>query len=719
MIAKINELKRSTSLQNVKALCETTIAAMSSAIYNGVTNEARFEIEKAATENLFEGLSTYTQDKVVKEWLNKEKRLYSIKNLGIKNAINKLKESEGKYDDTLNAILEQYEEKTKQYPEVLLYEEFVSALSGDYNFVPAVTTQLSAIKNRVNQYKNDIDISKIIETMRITRSNYLLPLIEDVVNDYLTNKTEQSKSLLKETLVKFSYDPYVQDLINAITLDSTNLQLEYANGNVEIDNVYSPIMYLGEHEVAFNIKGSFYVKKGNNINKLKKSDVNKLDKNFLKLCEAVNVPNVEIRKNDITVYVKKDKAVINEDSVTINGSKMNEQDFKNAAEVSQWAGNTDFYMLTEELRQNFNEITEINFAKRVYLKENEGYAADILRLRDNIFITTYDPKNNKSTFYRNINPIQADKIMSEHMSFDVSKTFSDILPNKNKILNLISETKQSYSDYINNLKNRINEFESTYDNSKVSKEILDALNEELSEVKNEYKDYMNETERYINIAEGISINLNVNGKEYNIPIPEETPAAKGENNTTAVTTGDASGTVVGAENINDQPASAITFDTGNSELLGSSPSIDSDSVDLGVDNVEAAADAAEAKNKNKDDEDSDEDSDDENKKDSDEDKLGLEDNEKDSDDKEDDEEEDEDKISSTLSGKSKSKSKSKKDENKFQTYKKEKDLSEDDDEIEIEKIKAEKKPRKKARVFLKKGVKINESKNLKKRKIDL
>lgn len=588
MIAKISELKRSTNLPDVKSLCETTIAAMSSAIYNGVTPEARFEIERVAIENLFEGLSKFEKDNTVKGWLDTEKRLFSIKNIGVRKAINNLKESDGKYDQTLNIILEQFEEKINVYPEVLIYEEFISALSNNFGWMPGVSTELEGLSKKINQYKNDIDISKIIETMKSTKSNYLLPLIEDVVNNYLTNKTEQTKSSLKEALVKFSYDPFVRDLINIIMLDAKDLQLEYASANADIDKVYSPLLYLGESEVVFNVKGTFYIKKGNNINKLKKNEALNLDENFRSLCEAVNLPNIEFDRNKIKLYVGNDYAIISENEIIVNDKKMNEEELKNSAEISQWVGNTNFFMLAEALQRNFNEIVEIDFVKRVYLKENEGYGADIFKLRDNIFINTYDPNNNKSTFYRNINPIQAEKIMMEHMRFDVSKSFEDILPNKEKILKQIDEAKQSYVDYINDLTRRINEFEINPFNEEINKEIISVLKEELREVKNEYKDYTNEIEQYTNVSEGVTVSIDVDGEKYTVPIPQKNSTAKGEqaDNTT--------GTVVGAEYMEDSPASEITFNGEESELLGNNPSMEDDKVDLGVDNVEVEADAAEA-----------------------------------------------------------------------------------------------------------------------------
>ena len=587
MIAKISELKQKTTQQDIKSLCETTIAAMSSAIYNRVTPEARFEIERAATENLFNELSKYSDDKIIKEWLDNEKRLYSIKNIGVRKAINSLKENEAKIDPTLFAILEYFEEKINHTPEVLIYEEFISALAGEYNWVSGVTTQLDAISNRVNNYKHDIDISKIIETMKSTRSNYLLPLIEDVVNGYINNKTEQSRSHLKETLNKFSYDPFIKDIINIVMLDATDLQLDYTNEG-EIEKVYSPLMHLGENEVAFNIKGTFYIKKGNNINKIKKSDVEQLDENFRGLCEAINVPNVELSKKEIKVYVNNDLAIINENSITINDKELTNEAFKNAVELSQWAGNTNFYMLAGVLHENFNEIVEVDFAKHVYLKEDESHSADVIKLRNNIFITTYDTVNNKATFYRNINPIQAEKVMMEHMRFDVSKTFVDILPNKEKILTQINEAKKAYIEYIANLNEKINEYQNTPNNLETISLVIEALQEELRDVKNEYKDYVNEIEKYTNISENIVVSLDVDGEKYTVPIPTKTSTAKGE------VAPDQAGTVVGAELMDPSPATEITFDDDKTELLGDSPSIQDDEVDLGVDNVEAAADAAEA-----------------------------------------------------------------------------------------------------------------------------
>lgn len=590
MIDKLNELKSNSNSPQIRELCESTINTLTSAIYAGVSEDARHEIEKLSMESLFEKLSTIKDDKYASTWLKNQKRIYAVKNIGVRDAINSLHESEGKHNPLLADVLDTYEGRLATTPEVLLYEEFIGSMK-NFVWMPSVERSIKAINENVTTYGNDVSISKILEEMKLTRSNYLVPLIEDVVNDYLNNKTEETKHILKETLVKFSYDEYVRSIINIAMQDSVSLQLEYASANADIETVYSPLKYLGENEVMFNIKGTYYVKKGNNVNRIKNADVQNIDPKFRSVCEAVNHPYVEISKKDIKVYLGKDKAVINEDSITLNDHKMNINEFKAFDETAAFRSNNAIYELANVLSENFDEIAEVDFVKRVCLKENAEHAADVFKLRENICITTYDPVNNKVTFYRNINPIQAEKIMMEHMRFDVSSTFKDILPNKDKILNQINETKQSYIDYINELGSKITDLQSQ-GTSKTITMAVEAINEELSEVKNEYKDYVNNVEKYTNVSEGITLSLDVDGKKYTIPIPQADAPTRGAGDEIK---GEA-GTEVSAED-NTEPSSQVTFDSDESELLGQNPSMDSDRVDLGTDEIEAAADAAEAAQK--------------------------------------------------------------------------------------------------------------------------
>jgi len=598
MIEKINSLKSKTQNKEVKALCEKAVSNLNEGIYRDIPSHAKVEIDNAIIKNLFEKLSAIDEVET-QEWLNNSKRVWSVKNLGVREAVNTLTSSEAEDVNALKQTLDFFREQLESEPEVLLYESFITAMQS-FSYLPKVGNAVQAIKDRVDNYEADVSITKIMETMKKTRSSYLLPIIEDLVQNYLDNKTEQTKSSLKEGLIKFSYDPFIRDIINLVAIDATNLQLEYANARCDIEKVFSPVLYLGENEAIFSVRGSYYIKKGNTLSRLNKDSIKRLDPEFVTLCEAINSPDVVIDGKSISVYKGSDKAVITEKGVTLNGQAFTNEDYHNSAKIAKWTGKGTLLSLVEMLRQNFNEIAEVDFAKRVFLKENREYSADVFKLRDNISITTFDPQMGKGIFYRNVNPIQAKKLMMEHLRFDMSGTFRDLLPAEEKINEEIEETKKEYAACITDLEKRIYEFKSAPFQSKSVPAVIEALEEELADVKEEYKDYLNLVESHIRIPKGdISeakltldiegpLNIEVNGQKYTVPIPAEAGGGEGE------VSSDEFGSEVGGDEIAGEPASAITFDDSDTELLGDSPSIQADEVTLGSDQVEADADAAEA-----------------------------------------------------------------------------------------------------------------------------
>lgn len=611
MITNIISLKNET-LDNskVQSICENAIASLTSATYNNVPSEAKYEIEKYTIENLFEQLSSI-EDPKIKSWVNSNQRMYTIKNLDLRGTLNKMIKENTHI--AAGYILNEMLNRLNTTPEIFLYEDVISALSG-YNYLPAIETGLSAISSRVDKYKNDLDITKILETMKTTKSNYIVPLIERHIENYLINKSEQSKSLLKEALMKFSYDPFVADMINILTLDATQLQLEYTKESV-VETVYSPIIYNEEIGTIFNVKGTFYLKKGNSISKLSNKMVESLDVDFINLSNILNDQSVVVTESNISIYFNNTKAVINESNVTIGNEVYNKNDINNLQHSLSLINdkNSNVFRAIKIVFESYNDIAELDFVKRVSLNESinnvysqfNGKSADIFRLRDNIFITTHD-NINKSIFYRNVNPIQAKTIIKEHLNYDVSKAFSDILPQEEKILKEMEETKIEYVNYIQMLENKISEFNNI-------KDITDLLNEELADVKNEYKEYVAICEKYTRPIESnnsideeltLSIKNDKTGQSHTVIIPDEI--------TNGLQTGNEAGSIVGAENVQ-QDASAVTFDADKSAALQdtSNITIPADAEEIEAEAEDAEEDAEEDIEKDTEEETSDEEKDDE------------------------------------------------------------------------------------------------------------
>ena len=121
----------------------------------------------------------------------------------------------------------------------------------------------------------------------------------------------QNKAILKQRLQAFEYDPFVRDILNVVMHDLSmentvylGESVENINSVVHTEKIFSPVKYIKENECVFNVKGTYYNRKGNTITRLSKSSVNNLDESFKTLCNLINHPAVSIddMNNVISIY---------------------------------------------------------------------------------------------------------------------------------------------------------------------------------------------------------------------------------------------------------------------------------------------------------------------------------------------------------------------------------------------------------------------------------
>jgi len=426
---------------------------------------------------------------------------YTIKRI-LKNSTN----------EGLKAYCEQYINALNSgKAEETLYESFISGISR-WNYLSAVDTETSALKDRISKYQQDIDLKKILRVMEGTGSYYIVPLIENVVVDYMDNKSMTNKTILKQRLQAFEYDPFVRDILNVVMLDQSlentvylGESVEKINNIVHTEKVYSPVKYVKENECIFNVKGTYYTRKGNTITKLAKSNIENLDESFKTLCNLINHPavNIDGENNMISIYEGSDVAKITETSIEINGKPVSESELDTIANNSHLMNEhkEGFYAATKMINENFDKIAYIDFVKRLSMNESSnGKSVDVFRIKNNIFVNTSNAALGTSTFYRNVNPIQCRSYINEHMELNVSPLFEDILPNQHAILEGIEETKKQYEDYIDELNSKKEEFEKMKDSSDDTKDIEDAIkliDDELKDVQKKYDEYQKDSEKYV------------------------------------------------------------------------------------------------------------------------------------------------------------------------------------------------------------------------------
>ena len=567
-ILKENE-RDLANMKNVQSLYESNLSYIAGNIEHKLSVYLSDKSDKNRTE-LHEAISVFTGNKSVNNILENlsydeyevkhGKKLHNLKSVSIKeektyteeevkNLINKkIKEIESKpvlekkevssyknidthieLNSTIMKILENcgtnkkladfcmnyYNELNRGVSEEALYESFISGIS-NWNYMPAVETEISAMKSRTEKYKQEIDIKRILDYMSQTGSYYIVPLIEECVMDYVESKSLQNKAILKQRLVPFEFDPFVRDIENILVYDLSipntvylGESLEKKNNYVHTDIVYSPVLYVKENESIFNIKGMYYVKKGNSISRLPKKDILLLPESFTNICNHINSSDVKFinETNEIKIYSGNDVAIISESAITINGKKVTTGELNRLYENLNIMHDNKaaFYKKIQDLNESFNEIAYIDFVKHVALNEDENHYVDVFRIKNNIFVTTVDKINGISTFYKNVNPIQCRKYINEHMGLNIGEIFEDILPSQESIKKMIVEKRALYEEYIDELRERKEKLKSldndpdVLDSDKKSiKDALDIVDDEISKAEKDYKDYVDTTDNYLN-----------------------------------------------------------------------------------------------------------------------------------------------------------------------------------------------------------------------------
>ena len=473
---------------------------------NSSLNEAALPKEKTYTEAEVKQILEEERVRINEEKEAKAKKDISMydTHINLHGAIKNILKKEAK-NEGLRAFCETYMRALNEgKAEEILYESFISGLSR-WNHLNAVDTQLAALGDRINKYKQEINLKKILETMKSTSSYFIVPLIEDLVVDYMENKTMQNRAILKQRLEAFEYDPFVRDILEALMYDQDINATAYLGESlkglekyVHTEKIFSPVQYIKENESIFNVKGNYYTRKGNSVTKMTRNAVATLDESFKRLCALVNHSAIKIDDltNTITIFEGMDKAVIGEFDIEINSDKISTSELNNLVEMAAAIGDQKigFYTAIKLLNENFNNIAPIDFCKRISLNESNTRSVDVFKLKKNLFITTIDEAMGTTTFYRNVNPMQCRTVINEHMGINVAPMFEDVLPEQEEISQEIEDTKAQYETCIDEYNKQKAELESMLKNVDENtrsqiEEALKLLDEEIESIKSDFKTY--------------------------------------------------------------------------------------------------------------------------------------------------------------------------------------------------------------------------------------
>ena len=559
--------------------------------------------------------------------------------INLSEHINNIRHSDASSNQRLMEVINLYSNAINQGAyEERLYETFLQNVS-KFNYLLPVSKAMKSITEKVDSKREEITLTKILEEMKDDHSSFIyVDLIQEDVARYVKEPNAINRVQLRNALMPYASDPYINEMFNVIYSDNSRRaneltekalnikdQINIIRENASVSNIYTPVQYVKENEAIFNVNGQFYVKKGNNIAVLEDKLVDQLDERFVELCRLVNDPHVEINEDHIILHSNDKYATIFEGYVDIYGHKESKETLRNLREMCMKYDDydTNFYIMCSCLLENFNNIAKIDWAKHVTLNENNNINADLFKLDQNIFIATHNDAIGQHTFYRNVNPIFCKNKLNEHMGINVSSLFSDLLPSQDKIILKLNETKNQYEDSIEKYEDMIEKLnkalESASDENKekLEKAIADA-EEKLDDIKAEYKEWQkqaddvtgednsDDTDDDETTDDDSTDDDTVTKENPNEPMSdEEVDASKDElSQPLSGEDGDSEAT----DNFDDEESDEGITDDEFAKFLGSDSDDDEDSEGTGFD--DAAANAIDADNDSDDDETDFEDSDD-------------------------------------------------------------------------------------------------------------
>ena len=474
-------------------------------------------------DEIFEKVERYIEEKLNNEEKQKliEKQEYCLNAIANKQGLNLLEHinnilhSPAGKNERLKDILLQYTSAINQGAyEERLYETFIYNIS-KYNYLLPVDKTIKSLNEKVDKNREEITLTKILEEMSDDHTSFIyVDLIQEDVARYVKEPNAINRVQLRNALMPYASDPYINEMFNIIYADNTRKsneiseqaltikeQVNIIRENATVSNIYTPVQYISENECVFNVNGLFYIKKGNNISKLNEQYVDQLNDKFIELCQLVNDPHVTINEDHIILQGHDKYATIYEGYVDIFGHKESRESLRNLREMCMKYDDydTNFYIMCSCLLENFNNIAKVDWAKHVTLNDNHNISADLFKLNENIFLTLHDDSIAKHTLFRNINPIFCKNKLNEHMGINVSSLFADLLPSQDKIILKLNETKNAYEDSIEKYEDMIAKLKDALKNA--SDENKDKLNDaikdakdKLDDIKSEYKDWQKQAD---------------------------------------------------------------------------------------------------------------------------------------------------------------------------------------------------------------------------------
>jgi hypothetical protein len=345
----------------------------------------------------------------------------------------------------------------------------------------------------LKKYEDDINLCSFIHEFSLSTGEYLTKAFISEFDAYFTDRDEYSRKKLIEKIQPYLHDQMLRGL-NEFLKNSSNDFQAISDNVADIQNIYSPVI-IKENEEIFYASGKFFRKVGDTLNVIDEKEVRTFPESFLKLADFINRPNVTVKNEEVNIYTSDKKVKILKEGantiIVLNDKQVSFDAFTRFFMNEGIFRTTDNDILANAVNvfENFDNIYEIDYGKRIASKINEHQWIDVFRLGKNVVVSKVDSFNKTNEFFANLNATQTRNLVFEHIGYDMSKSFRDLLPEEqsrldayNKDIVELDEAMTYLTEKREAVVNEANGNPYLRENKKVA-ELIEAIDSELVTLK--------------------------------------------------------------------------------------------------------------------------------------------------------------------------------------------------------------------------------------------
>jgi hypothetical protein len=445
------------------------------------------ETEKKS-ETLFENISKIgSSDPATVSFMETQ----SIRNLGVIEAISKLKESSIYSYPKAKIVCEQYQNLlvNKRLPEFAIINNFIAELES-FSWDNSVTPISEDLKMKAKKYSREIEVANVLESIKSSGSSSFYSELSETLNAWLVSESK-SNGLLVKNISKYNFNPVVRNLINFLNIHESNdtRKLEIpvnAQGESSVSRIYSPVLF-ENGRTFFYIGESVFEATENDLIKLTEGQVSSLPSDYIKLIGISKKPHVSINENGISIkFGKKIVRLVEENEkveVYLGKDKLRFNESASLAKILGLESGSYFGVNESEvvndtmvLYNNYSNIVELDFAKNISSNIYEGVCINLFKWNNQIYVQKINRGMNENSIFR-VNGTQAVSIVKSYLRYDISEGLTDFLDNENKIKSVMINDRNKVLENISRVENEIFKLNSLMESTPLyrgSKEIMSA-----------------------------------------------------------------------------------------------------------------------------------------------------------------------------------------------------------------------------------------------------